>query len=247
MAHPSLPGVAPGTLPGAVARPADPRALGALLVAEALLAFAPLLVLGPAIGWPASLGRPAAEQLTAIAAEHDAVRLGYGLYLLYSVLVAPVMIGLAAHAFGTLARPLAATVAAFAALSALARSIGILRWLTVMPALASAHAAGGVDGRADVERLFTAISLYGGGIGELLGVALFMALSVGALGFGALRGGTLPKGLAAAGVACALLLGALCLPALGLPAVVPVAGAVTALSLWMLVAGLWLLRQRPAG
>ena len=54
------------------------------------------------------------------------VALGYGVYLLYSILVAPVMIGLAAKVFGGLQRPVAATVAAFGALSALARAIDAL-------------------------------------------------------------------------------------------------------------------------
>ena len=43
-------------------RPMRARALGALLVAEGLLALAPIAILGPAIGWPASLDKPAAEQ-----------------------------------------------------------------------------------------------------------------------------------------------------------------------------------------
>lgn len=104
-------------------RPAGARGLAALLVAEALLALAPMAVLGPAIGWPASLNAPAAQQLAAIAAAPGAVTQGYALYLLYSLLIAPLMILLAARSFGSLAQPLAATVAAFGALSALARRI----------------------------------------------------------------------------------------------------------------------------
>ena len=68
------------------------RALGALLIVDALLSFAPVAILGAAIGWPASLDKPAAEQLAAIAAAPGGVALGYGVYLLYSVLVAPVLI-----------------------------------------------------------------------------------------------------------------------------------------------------------
>ena len=166
------------------------RGLGLLLIAEALLSFAPLVVLGAAIGWPASLDNPAAQQLAAIATHADAVALGYGLYLLYSVLVAPVMIGLAARACGGLQHPLALTVAAFGALSALARAIGILRWLTVMPALA-ARACRGRPGHARADRAGSSSALtdYGGGIGEILGVSLFMALSLGLLCLGALRSG----------------------------------------------------------
>lgn len=81
------------------------RGLGALLIAEALLSFAPVAILGRAIGWPASLRKPAAEQLAAIGAAREAVAFGYGLHLLYSLLVAPVLIVLAARALGGLQRP----------------------------------------------------------------------------------------------------------------------------------------------
>ena len=218
------------------------RALGGLLIADALLSLAPVVVLGAAIGWPASLDKPAAEQLAAVAANAEGVTLGYGLYLLYSVLIAPVMIGLAARACGGLNSPLAMTVAAFGALSALARAIGILRWLTVMPVLASAHAAADPATRAQIELLFSATTEYGGGIGEILGVSLFMALSLGTLGVAAWQRGGLPKWLAAAAVLSAALLAALALPSLGIDLHLPVAVAVSMLSLWMLVAGVWLLR-----
>lgn len=214
--------------------PTPGRALGFLLLAEAALSFAPLAVLAPAIGWPASLRLPPAEQMAAIAAAPDAVTLGYALYLLYSVLVAPVMIGLAARTFGSLAHPAAAAVAAFAALSALARAIGILRWLTAMPALAAAHAAADPAQRAAIEALFGAVNAWGGGIGEILGVSLFMALALGTLAVGGWR--RLPRWLAASGAGAALLLA-------GLPLGMPVAVAVSALSAWMLAAGVWCLRR----
>ncbi len=222
------------------AEPAAPRrarALGVLLVAEGLLALAPLAILGPAIGWPASRDKPAADQLAAIAAAPGAVTAGYGVYLLYSVLVAPLMIALAARLRGGLASPLGATVAVFAALSVLARSIGILRWLTVMPALAAAHAAADPAARAQIELVFGAVTAYGGGIGEVLGVSLFMALALGTLAIGALRSGGLPTWLAAFGLVAALALALLALPVFGGPDLVPVAAAVSLLSAWMLAAG----------
>jgi hypothetical protein len=168
--------------------------LGLLSIADALLAFVPVVVLGAAIGWPASLGKPAAEQLAAIASQPAAVTLGYAVYLFYSVLVAPVMIGLASRTFGGLSSSVATTVAAFGALSALARSIGILRWLTVMPTLAAAHAGAGTDPvmRAQIEWLFKGLTEYGGGIGEVLGVSILMAASVGTLSVAALLRGGMP-------------------------------------------------------
>ncbi len=228
----------------ATAAPAQPlarphHALGALLIFDGLLAFAPLVVLGTAIGWPGSLAKPAAEQLAAIAAAPGGVALGYGVYLIYSLLIAPVMIGLAARTFGDLRSPLAATVAAFGALSALARSIGILRWLTVMPLLASAHAAGDAGAKAQVALVFDAVHAYGGGIGEILGVSLFMALAVGLMSIGGRIAGSLPTWLAILGLATAAALAALAAPAFGLPKFMPSAAAVSLLSMWMLATGVW--------
>ena len=51
--------------------------LGSLLIAAAILSFLPIAILGPAIGWPASLRAPAAVQLAAIAGEPAAVALAY--------------------------------------------------------------------------------------------------------------------------------------------------------------------------
>lgn len=236
----------------AAATPPSSRALGLLLIVEALLSFAPVAILAPAIGWPASLGRPAAEQLAAIAAAPGAVMAGYGLYLLYSILVAPLMIALAARLRGGLASPLAMTVAAFATLSALARAIGILRWLTVMPALATAHATADPAARAQIELVFSAVTSYGGGIGEVLGVSLFMALSLGSLCVAALLRGGLPTWLAGLGLLSAMALAGLALPVFGGPALVPVAAAVSLLSVWMLAAGVrclmrefWASQGRP--
>lgn len=217
--------------------------LGALLIADAVLSFVPVAILGAAIGWPASLDKPAAEQLAAIAAQPGAVAAGYAVYLLYSILVAPVMIGLAARTFGDLGRPLAATVAAFAALSALARSIGILRWVTVMPMLAVAHADADPALRAQIEWLFRGLTEYGGGIGEVLGVSVFMAASVGTLSVAALLHGGMPRWLAGLGLVSSVLLAALALPVLRGPELVPVAAAVSLLSAWMIAAGVWVLRR----
>jgi hypothetical protein len=235
---PAFPYPSPAADLGEPAPPPRARALGALLVADGLLALAPLAILGPAIGWPASLDKPAADQLAAIAAAPGAVTAGYGVYLLYSVLVAPVMIALAARLRGGLASPLGATVAVFAALSVLARSIGILRWLTVMPGLAAAHAATADPARrAEIELVFESLTTYGGGIGEVLGVSLFMALAVGTLAVGALRGGGLPRWLSVFGLVAAVALGLLALPVFGGPDVMPVAAAVSLLSAWMIAAG----------
>jgi hypothetical protein len=223
------------------------RALAWMLGADALLSFAPVLVLGAAIGWPASLDLPAAQQMQRLLAAPEAVAWGYGLYLMYSLLIAPVMIGLAMRCAGGLHSWAGATVAAFATLSALARALGILRWLTVMPALAAAHARADASSRSQLEQLFEALNAYGGGIGELLGVSLFMAIALGTLGWSAWRRAAMPRWLAGSAIAVAAILAALFTPALGGPEWMPMAVAVSALALWMLAAALWLAREQDPG
>jgi Domain of unknown function (DUF4386) len=241
--HAALPSSYTGTdAPVPAAMPG--RGAGLLLIVTALLAFAPLIIMAPATGWPASLGNPAAMQLEAIRKAPGAVQAGYGLYLLYSILIAPAMIAIAARVFGGLTRPIAVAVVSFAALSALARSIGILRWLTVMPELSIAHANADAANKAVIEQIFEAVHAYGGGIGELLGVSLFMALAVALVSAAALRSDRMPKPLAMLGLISAALLLGLFLPAVGIAIQVPVAAAVTTLSIWMLVVGVWMILRQ---
>ncbi len=150
------------------------RVAAALLAVQGLLMFVPLTVLGSAIGWPASLGDPAAVALPRLLENEGAVRLGYTAYLAYSVLFLPVAIW-TTH---TLTRghdgPLARLAMGFAVASTVARCIGILRWLTAMPVLARAHAAAPDDAsRSALAADYELLNAFGGGIGELLGVALF--------------------------------------------------------------------------
>jgi hypothetical protein len=137
-------------------------------------------------------------------------------------------------------------VAAFAVLSTLARSIGILRWLTAMPELAAAHAVADPARRAEIELVFGALTAYGGGIGEILGVSLFMALALGTLCAGALRGGGLPNWVAAFGLVAAAALFLTVLPVFGGPDAMPIAVAVSLLSFWMLATGVRFLRADAA-
>jgi Domain of unknown function (DUF4386) len=207
--------------------------LALFLLIEALLAFAPVAILGPAIGWPASLRNPAAQQLTAIAAAPSALVLGYGVYLLYSLAIAPVAI-VVAWRVTHLRGPMAAMIVSFGALSAIARAIGILRWLTVMPALAVSYAAADAPTRATFEAVFNALNSYGGGIGELLGVALFGGLWLLIAMIAAIQSKCLPLWLSAFGIVAALLQIALVAPALGVATPVPVAMAVTVFVLWLI-------------
>jgi Domain of unknown function (DUF4386) len=211
--------------------------------------LAPIPVLGPAIGWPGSLGLPAATQLVGIGQAPGAVAAGYGLYLLYSVLVLPAL-ALAAHTLlGQRYRWLAVVVTAFAAISTLARCIGILRWLTVMPVLSQAHAVADAAGKERIELVFTALNAYGGGVGELLGVSLFAGMALLALTLGAAVRRSAPRWLTALGLAAVLVQLSTILPSVGIPLAAPVAMAVTLTTFWMwgLAAWLWVVAARKRG
>ena len=164
---------------------ASTRITAVLLIVTGAMSLAPMPILGPAIGWPASLDDLPARQLGAIGQAPAAVAAGYSVYLLYSLLVLPAFALAAQRLLGGFSRSLVLLVVAFAALSTLARSVGILRWLTVMPELSRAHAVADAAGRERIELVFSALNRYGGGIGELLGVSLFAALAVLLLAAGA--------------------------------------------------------------
>ncbi len=215
-------------------------ATAAMLTLVALLSFAPVAILAPAIGWPASLGEPASVQLGAIFAKAGEVRLGYNMYLIYSVAIAPAFIALAAITLRRVRVGWLVAIAAFVSLSALARSIGILRWLTTMPELASAHAKADATSIKTIELIFDSLTKYGGGIGEILGVSLFMALAVASLCAAWMGETSVPRWLSISGFVVALFLLALFAPTLGVPAFMPVAVAVSGLSLWMLFVAAWL-------
>jgi len=227
------------------ARPTQQRGIALLLFVTGCLSLSPIPILGPAIGWPGSLGAPAATQLVGIGQSPTAVTLGYSLYLLYSILVLPAL-ALAAHGLlGARQRWLVMLVAAFAALSTLARCIGILRWLTVMPVLSQAHAVADPAQRERIELVFTALNAYGGGVGELLGVSLFGGLALLLLAVGAAACAALPRWLSGMGVLAGMANLALFLPPMGIPFAPPVAVAVSLSSLWMWsLAAWWFWRAR---
>ncbi|MBX9870712.1 MAG: DUF4386 domain-containing protein [Burkholderiaceae bacterium] len=227
-------------IPAAPGRSAHRFTAGWLIV-SGFLALVPFPILGPAIGWPGSLDAAAVTQLESIRSAPGAVLTGYSVYLLYSVLLLPVMALAADRLIGGYSRTLMLLVVGFAALSVLARSIGILRWLTVMPELAAAHAAASPEARATIESVFGAVNSYGGGIGELLGVSLFMGASVLLLVLGAWLAKAVPGWLTLLGLIAGVQLLLLFPSALGLTPDLPIALAVTGLHVWMWVLGAWLL------
>lgn len=150
------------------------RLWGGALLVNLVVGFLPPLILGAAIGWPASLGLPASEQLALVLPHLEAMRWGYGFYLLYSLAFFPLLVAVASLGPGASTRWLV-LVAGFAALSTLCRAVGILRWLVPVPVLARLEDPTGLVA-------FEALNSYGGGIGEILGVGLFAGLALVVLG-----------------------------------------------------------------
>ena len=227
-------------------------AAGLVLLVQGLSIFAPMAVLGAAIQWPDSLDFPPAQMLPLLREQLGDVRLGYGLYLGYSLLflVTGVLTVRLAARPGPLGA-LALVAIGAAAASALARTIGILRWLTGSVVLAEAHAAPGLspEGRAAIETMQAAVNAWGGAIGESLGVAAFAAIWAIAAGVLILRDRRLPTWAGLTGLVAG---GLVALPALELFGVSPPVSimlSTTAIQLWFMALGslfLWRALRRPA-
>lgn len=221
---------------------APAKLAGIVSIVFGVLLFVPVAVLGAAIGWPASLDEPAAVLMPLIVAQEDSVRLGYLVYLLYSVLFFPA-IALIGRVVGD--TPTTRLAIGFAAISAVARGIGILRWLTVLPAIAATYVAGTRENpQPGLEPIFDAINAYGGGIGELLGVSAFGALSIGFLSAAIVSSRVLPRWLGVFGFVAAACLMLPWLEVFGLDLGAILSVSVSVVQLWFLVAGAVLLRSR---
>jgi hypothetical protein len=197
------------TIPASRTSPAQARAdrtaLAALVLAQVALFMIPLVVLGRAIGWPASLALPPAQALPLIAANAAAVQVGYWGYLATAAAMVPLALALRrfaiAHGVDGL---LVDAMTAFGVAAAALKTLGIVRWLVAMPALAAAH-AGSADPalKAAIEVSYLALNGYAGSVGELLGVQFFSGLWLLALGPVLIRTGLRISG----GVALAVGLG----------------------------------------
>ena len=184
------------------------RAAGSLLILEGLLIYIPLIVLGSAIGWPASLGDPPSQVLPAIVEQSTAVTWGYLVYLAYSVLFYPMSL-LVVNCLradpGNL--PYLNMAIGFGLASTITRVLGIIRWLVAMPALARVYEDPGSSEltRTVVEVVYQVLNDYAGSIGEVLGVGLFAALWLTIVSAVMWRTGSLPRWIALWGMVAALL------------------------------------------
>jgi hypothetical protein len=220
------------------------RRAGWLAIAHALLFFVPLGVLGAAIGWPANLDLPAAHNLPLLTSQASAVKLGYSVYLLYSLLFFPVVLLISRAMAGRDELPLLLKLAVgFALLSTLARCLGIVRWLNVMPTLAAQFAGADAAGQAQISLVYTAFNAYAGGVGEVLGVFLLAATSVALLASALWSHSRLPRWLALMAWATAGGLFFLTLELFGLDLSAWIAPFSVLYMVWMVCLGGTLIRQ----
>ncbi len=144
--------------------------LGAsFLFAQFILIWTTFFILSVTINWPASLDDPADISLPRLLANEGAVLAGYGCYFLAALLLVPATAALNARL--SVSGPMSCFTMALATLAALAKAIGISRWLFVMPDLARAYAADQGD-RPNIVLAFDILNDYAGGVGEVLGVGL---------------------------------------------------------------------------
>lgn len=213
------------------------RITALLLILEFLLLTATIIVLGAAINWPASLDEPASVILPAISEQSDAVLLGYSAYLLYSILFLPLALLLYYALSEPGARsPLLTIAAGFGVVSALARALGIARWLVLMPFLAETYLDPDASDatRQSVSLIYDAFNEYAGSVGEILGVQLFGGLFVALISLALIRSARLPSWIGYAGLLVALLLIAGFAGILGLDLGLLLTVSVAALQFWML-------------
>lgn len=223
------------------------RLTALLLVLEVLLQTVPLVVLGAAIGWPASLDEPASVNLPLIVEQRGAVLVGYGSYLLYSVLILPLaflLYRVLADREGP-ASPLLTIAVGFGIVSALARTLGIVRWLFMMPVLAGIYLDPQASGatREAVAMFYEAFNAYAGGVGEILGVGLFGAALFALISVALVRSARFPSWIGYAGLVVAALLFVGVLEVFGLDVGLFLTVSVSALQLWMLALAFVLFRS----
>lgn len=212
--------------------------IGVLAIAQTLLILVPQVILGGAIDWPNSLNFPPSEVLPLILSELDQVRLGYGIYLIYSLAWAPIGAAVAWVALGSNTRTdtLFTLAVAFIVASAMARAIGIIRWLTASTALAQAHSTATAEVATSIEMVQMAVNQWGGAIGELLGVSIFTVFWLVSVSILIIRNDGLPKWLGWGGLIVAPILGHPAIELFGIEANLFL--ATISVTLWLFAVGL---------
>ncbi|MEU4426037.1 DUF4386 domain-containing protein [Actinoplanes sp. NPDC024001] len=180
------------------------RVTGWLFVAATAAFTAAAGVLSATFDWPDILREPAPVVLAAVhGGGAGLVGTWFAVAWTYGLLAVPVL--LLAAALGRGPDPVLRAAAAIGAASALLSLIGFLRWVFVVPALASSWAGGDEVTRAAVEAAWTAQHQFGGALlGEHLGQVLAVVWSA-TVAVVALRSPALPRWLGGTGLAASAL------------------------------------------
>lgn len=240
---------------GAVSRgavspsPVAARVAAGMLIAQFVLMFAALFILGGAINWPASLDEPASVLLPLIVEQAGAVALGYSSYFLSALLLAPIALLLYVVGGAERGRATLLVAAGLGALASFAKLLGISRWLLMMPLLAQAYVDPGASEatRAAISVTFDAFNNYAGGVGELVGVSLLSGLWTLLVSAALLRGSALaPRWMGWLGLLAGALLLVAVVGAFGVDVgpILIIQGL--AWQLWLLALGIFLLRRPRA-
>jgi hypothetical protein len=218
------------------------RWAGYVSIVQGLLIFIPTVVLGAAINWPDSLGDPASQALPRLLENEGAVRVGYVAYLIYSILFAVSIALLGQVVFRNNGGLLMRVIIALAMASALARSIGIIRWLVPMFDLARLwEATTTEEQRFTLSVAYQTLNSFGGTIGEVLGVSIFASLAILLLSIGNMVQKSLPGWFSAFGLVSALGLLWTSAEIVGIdPGSTAIFLGTTIVQLWFLITGIWL-------
>ncbi len=220
------------------------RAAGWVLILESLLMFVPIAILGHAINWPQSLSEPAAVVLPLLTQKAIEVRLGYLIYLVYSILfwlVALLTVRVVSN--GEPESIWLRLATGFGVASMIARCLGIIRWLVAMPALAILYVnpATSTQNREAIAVVYRVLNDYAGTIGEVLGVSLFAALWLAIVSLTILRTNVLPQWIGFLGLFSATLLVVQLAELFGVDLGAFISMSVGFLQLWFLLTGIAIL------
>ncbi|MEM8858244.1 MAG: DUF4386 family protein [Chloroflexota bacterium] len=216
-----------------------------LLTLEALLLFIPLIVLGRAINWPASLDEPASVNLPLILEQFPAMFTGYSVYLIYSLLFWPMALVAGRAIFESSDNFMLQIANGVAVLSAFARALGIVRWLFAMPVLATIYVDPGSSAelKESISVVYEMLNAYAGGIGEILGVNFFAAIWLTIMSIVMLRSARWPKWLPALGMVAAISLFINVINVVGIDTGFNITLSVTLFHFWMLGTAIILYRE----
>lgn len=144
-----------------------------LLLAQFVCMWTAFFILMPAINWPASLDEAPSVILPLILDQAGPVFAGYSSYLFHALILIPLAVLLPLTL--RMSRTMGSLVIVLGVLAGLAKALGIVRWIFLMPGLTMAYVdpAASEATKAAIEVTYDAFNAYAGGVGELLGVGFF--------------------------------------------------------------------------